>query len=297
MISGIYSFVAINCAPRRARSAAARRSAGTALRHGKWAPLQPLQLAALQRTTTVDLQHATDNMGRATDSMRQITDNVHRAIDNNNAATDSGPHATDNLQRTRRNMQQTTEQKTLQPPTCNNATDHGSQKTENMQNCDRQQTACNMHETTDNKRNMHHTTCNMHHSKLQQTTDHRSKHDTIRDRQQATYDKQRQATRNHATDIPRHRGHLNRVAGAAAGESRHTRASRAATAHLFKHSVLRHAATAMPTAALRSYAHSTCAHAERVACAARTRCTHLHPRRTASMDAAVSGRTCWHPHR
>ena len=111
------------------------------------------------------------------------------------------------------------------------------------------------------------------------------------------HDKQRQATRNNATDIPRHRGHLNRVAGAAAGESRHTRASRAATAHLFKHSVLRHAATAMPTAALRSYAHSTCAHAERVACAARTRCTHLHPRRTASMDAAVSGRTCWHPHR
>ena len=127
--------------------------------------VEALKLAPLQRTTTVDLQHATDNMGRATDSMRQITDNVHRAIDNNNAATDSGPHATDNLQRTRRNMQQTTEQKTLQPPTCNNATDHGSQKTENMQNCDRQQTACNMHETTDNKRNMHHTTCNMQRAK------------------------------------------------------------------------------------------------------------------------------------
>ena len=242
------------------------------------------------------LQHATDNMGRATDSMRQITDNVHRAIDNNNAATDSGQHGTDNLQRTRRNMQQTTEQKTLQPPTCNNATDHGSQKTENMQNCDRQQTACNMHETTDNKRNMHHTTCNM-----QRAKDNRQRTTVVNMIRYAAdnkqHDKQRQATRNNATDIPRHRGHLNRVAGAAAGESRHTRASRAATAHLFKHSVLRHAATAMPTAALRSYAHSTCAHAERVACAARTRCTHLHPRRTASMDAAVSGRTCWHPHR
>ncbi len=42
-----------------------------------------------------------------------------------------------------------------------------------------------------------------------------------------------------------------------------------------EHSMLRHAATAMQTAAMRTYAH-----ARRVA---RTRCTHLHPRRTASM--------------
>jgi hypothetical protein len=64
----------------------------------------------------------------------------------------------------------------------------------------------------------------------------------------------------------------NRAAGAAAGESRRRRASRAATADLIN------AATTMPTAAMRPYAH-----AGRVARGARTRCTHLHPRRTASM--------------
>ena len=155
--AAIDSFVAINGAPRRARSAAARRSAGAAPRHWRtgtveasqlaplqqaalqrckatlrtpctaartkerrspartqhatrsltrlqqttggrrqttrettgemptrngqhapggwcrgssaWAPLQPLQLAALQRTTTVGMQHATDNMGHAKASM------------------------------------------------------------------------------------------------------------------------------------------------------------------------------------------------------------------------------------
>jgi hypothetical protein len=39
-ISAIHSFAAINSAPRRAQSAAARQNAGAALRHGKWAPLR-----------------------------------------------------------------------------------------------------------------------------------------------------------------------------------------------------------------------------------------------------------------
>jgi hypothetical protein len=61
--------------------------------------------------------------------------------------------------------------------------------------------------------------------------------------------------RSRTAATPTHHGaqvNENRAAGAAAGESRHTCASRAATAHLIKHSVLRHAATAMPTAALRT---------------------------------------------
>ncbi len=139
-----------------------------------------------------------------------------------------------------------------------------------MQNCGRPQTTCNMHETADNRHYMQHSKDNR-----QRTTV--SNHDTIRGRQHATYDKQRQTTRNNATDTTRRKGQRKprgrrsrgRVPAPACFPRSHS---------TIEHSMLRHAAMAMPSAAMRTYAH-----AGRVARGARSRCTHLHPRRTASM--------------
>ena len=147
----------------------------------------------------------------------------------------------DHMQRTTCNGQDATCNRQPNRKRCNRPHATMQQTTDHRKHAELRPTADNVQHARDNGEQTQHAPHNMQHAtgKRQQTTDHRSKHDTMRDRQHATYDKQRQTTRNNATDIPRHRGHLNRVAGAAAGESRHTRASRAATAHLFKHSMLR----------------------------------------------------------
>jgi hypothetical protein len=158
--------------------------------------------------------------------------------------------ATDNMQRTRRNMQHC--QGTENIATAHMQQSKRSRITENMQNCTRHRTT----DATDNGQqaqhatcNMQHATCNMQHAtcNMQQTTDvitiryaaGNMQHTTSSDRQHVTM----QQT-HHGAKVS-----VNRAAGAAAGESRRRRASRAATAHLIKHSVL---PTAIPTAALRT---------------------------------------------
>jgi hypothetical protein len=128
-----------------------------------------------------------------------------------------------------------------------------------------------MHETTDNKRNMQRTSCNMQHAKdnRQQTTVVTMiRHGA--DNMQHTTRNGHQCDRGKAA-TPTHRGAKVNVCLPRGRRSRgrvpaHTCFPRSHST--LEHSMSWHAATAMPTAALRTYAH-----VGRVARAARTRCT------------------------
>jgi hypothetical protein len=162
---------------------------------GGRAPLQPLQLAPLQRTTTVDLQHAADNNGtcngqHATDNRQRTPRRRQRQRCNRQQTTCNGQLPTDNMQRTRRNMQHcrgTQNVATAHMQRCNRP-----RTTDHRKHAILRPTADNVQHARDNGQQTQHAPHNMQHATCngKQTTDHRSKHDTIRGRQHATYIRQ-----------------------------------------------------------------------------------------------------------